>query len=55
MGYREVWDWWKIAGLYGSYDNYMAKVRASIDAMLRNRWITPKGAVRMRAELVRPR
>jgi hypothetical protein len=55
MGYREVWDWWRIAAIYGSYDNYMAKVNASIDGMLRDRFITPEGAKRMREELVRPR
>jgi hypothetical protein len=33
----------------------MAKVNASIDGMLRDRFITPEGAKRMREELVRPR
>ena len=54
MGFREPWDWWQIADVYRTRDNYMAKVTASIDAMLRDRWITPQGAKRMHAELVWP-
>ena len=55
MGYLENWDWWRVAAMYGSYDSYIAKVRASIDGMLKERFITPKGAERMRAELLKPR
>jgi len=52
MGYREPWNWGRLAAMYGTYANYLAKVNASIDAMLRERWITPEGAKRMRAEFV---
>ena len=54
MGYLENWDWWRVAAMYGSYENYMVKVKASIDGMLKDRFITPQGAVRMRAQLLKP-
>jgi alpha/beta hydrolase family protein len=53
MTYHEVWDWWKTAAVYGTYENYAARVNASIDAMLRGRWITDAAAKRLRAELLR--
>ena len=37
MTWHEVWDWWKTAELYGTYEKYAAKVEASIAAMLRGR------------------
>jgi hypothetical protein len=54
-GYREDFPWWKSAALYETYENYMAKVGASIETMLSERWITEAGAKRLRAELLRPR
>jgi hypothetical protein len=54
MTYHEVWDWWRTAAVYGSYDTYAAKVNASIDAMVRGRWITEASARHMRAELLKP-
>jgi hypothetical protein len=52
---EEVWDWWQAAQVYGSYESYIAKVNASIDTMLRDRFITELGAKRLRAEMVRPK
>jgi hypothetical protein len=52
---EEKWDWWQTATMYGTYENYMAKVNASIDGMLKGRFITELGAKRLRAELVRPK
>jgi len=54
MTYHEVWPWWKTVEVHGSYTNYAAKVNASIDAMLRGRWITEWAAKQMREELLKP-
>jgi hypothetical protein len=54
-GYREDFPWGKSAALYQTYENYMAKLSASIDRMLSERWITEAGAKRVRAELLRPK
>ena len=54
-GYRDDFSWWKTAALYGSYENYVAKLNSSIDTMLRERWIDASSAKRIRAELIRPK
>jgi hypothetical protein len=54
-GYREDFPWWKSAARYETYENYTAKLSASIDRMLSERWITEAGAKRVRAELLRPK
>jgi len=53
MVYHDTWDWWTIAQMYGTFTNYAAKVNASIDNMLKNRWITESGAKHVRAELLK--
>jgi hypothetical protein len=53
-GYREDFPWWKSAALYGTHEDYTARVSASIDRMLDERWITEHGARRIRAELLPP-
>jgi hypothetical protein len=54
-GYREDFPWGKSAALYETHENYMAKLNASIDRMLSERWITEAGAKRIRAELLQPK
>jgi hypothetical protein len=55
IGYRAAWDWSRLEAVHGSYDSYAGKVLASIDGLVRDRWITPADAVRMRHDLVRRR
>lgn len=53
IGYRAPWDWSRMEAVHGSYDNYARKVLASIEGLVRDRWITPADAERMRHDLVR--
>lgn len=54
MVHHEVWAWHKTAEIYGTYANYATKVNASIDNMVRNRWITDSAAKHIRDELLKP-
>ena len=53
IGYRVAWDWSRMEAVHGTYDNYARKVLASIDALVRDHWITPADAERMRHDLIR--
>ena len=45
-------DWSRLETLYGSSKNYTDKVNASVDRMVRERWITASDGNRMKAELL---
>lgn len=45
--------WAQLEKLYGTHAGYVRKVNASIDRMLKERWINESDAKRMRAELTR--
>jgi Alpha/beta hydrolase domain len=49
LGRTIPYDWAKLESLYGSQKNYAAKVAQSADAMVRDRWITPSDAARIKA------
>jgi hypothetical protein len=53
IGYRVAWDWSRMEAVHGTYDNYARKVLASIDGLVRDRWITPADAERLRHDLIR--
>ena len=52
LGHDVKFDWARLDALYGSYKNYAGKVSASIDRMLKDRYITEQDAKRLRAELL---
>jgi hypothetical protein len=54
FGYSEPLNWARLDALYGGYKNYAAKVSASIDKLLKDRWVTASDAQRIRAELLAP-
>ena len=54
FGYAEPLNWARLEARYGSYRNYAAKVSASIDKLLKDRWVTPSDAQKIRAELLAP-
>ena len=54
MVHHDTWAWWRIAEMYGTFEAYAAKVNASVDNMLANRWITEAGARHIREEVLEP-
>jgi Alpha/beta hydrolase domain len=54
FGYSEPLNFARLDALYGSYKNYAAKVTQSVDRLLKERWVTPSDAQRIKAELLAP-
>ena len=52
LGYKVSFDWPRLEAIYGSSKNYSAKVRQSIDQLLKDRWINPSDAKRMESDLI---
>jgi len=52
MGHVVPFDAQQLVAKYGSFDKYAAQVDASIRRLTAERWLTPAGAKRVRAELI---
>ena len=52
MGYLETWPWQKTMGIYGTYNNYVQKVNASIQKAVADRLLTPADAERVRKDML---
>jgi hypothetical protein len=54
IGYKAAFDWSRLETLYGSSKNYAAKVNEKIDQLVKDRWLLPSDAKRLREELLSP-
>ena len=52
FGYAEPLTWARLEAIYGSYKNYAAKVTQSLDRLVKENWVTPSDAKRIKAELL---
>ena len=53
LGHQEAFDWARLETLYGSSRNYSAKVAASVDQLMKARWLTDADGRRIKAERIR--
>jgi hypothetical protein len=51
LGRTIPYDWAKLEALYGNRKNYAEKIAHSVDAMIKNRWITASDGARIKAAL----
>ena len=51
FGHTAPFDWGRLETLYGSYKNFANKVSQSVDRSVKERWITPTDARKIKAEL----
>jgi hypothetical protein len=51
LGHADALAWRRLEAQYGSYSDYARKVRESLDKSVKDGWITPGDAAKMRAEL----
>ncbi len=54
LAMKVPFDWARLQALYGTPKNYTDKVTASLDRLLRERWVTESDANRIKAELIAP-
>ena len=54
LAMKVPFDWSRLQTLYGTPKNYTDKVTASLDRLLRERWVTEADANRIKAELISP-
>jgi len=54
IGYKVAFDWSRLETLYGSSRNYAAKVNEKIDQLVKDKWLLPSDAKRLRDELLSP-
>jgi hypothetical protein len=52
LGYKKSFDWSQLETLYGSSANYADRVTQSVDQLVRERWLTPSDAKKVKAELI---
>jgi hypothetical protein len=52
LGRREPFDWARLNSLYGTPQNYAAKVAESVDRLVRERWLTESDGRKTKAESV---
>ena len=55
LAHQEAFDWARLETLYGSSRNYAAKVAASVDQLVKARWLTDADGRRIKAERISPR
>jgi hypothetical protein len=49
-GYWIPFTWQRLETVYGSFANYEKKFMESVDRLLKDRWVTPADADKIRAE-----
>ena len=54
IGYKVAFDWSRLETLYGSSKNYASKVNERIDQLVKDKWLLPSDAKRLREELLSP-
>lgn len=54
LGHKTAFSWSRLESLYGTSRNYAAKVAASVDRLMRERWLTEGDARRVKAEFLVP-
>jgi hypothetical protein len=54
LAHQEAFDWARLETLYGSARNYAAKVAASVDQLVKARWLTEADGRRIKAGRIRP-
>jgi hypothetical protein len=54
LAHKEDFDWARLNALYGSPGNYAAKVAASVDGLVKDRWLTESDGRRIKAGVVVP-
>ena len=52
IGYKVPFDWSRLETLYGSSKNYVTKVNEKIDQLVKDKWLLPSDAKRLRDELI---
>jgi hypothetical protein len=55
LGYDVGYDWQKLESLYGNYSNYAKKLNASVDQLVKDRWLTESDAKKIRVSAVTPK
>jgi hypothetical protein len=54
LGYKVPFEWSRLEALYGSSKNYATKVNQKIDQLVKDGWLLPSDAKRVRADLLPP-
>jgi hypothetical protein len=49
-----AFDWARLNSLYGTPQNYAAKVAQSVDTLVRERWLTESDGRKIKAEVLVP-
>src|SRR5262249_38801037 len=49
IGYWVPFSWQRLEAIYGSYENYQKKFLAAVDRVVKERWVTPSDAEKIRA------
>jgi hypothetical protein len=52
FGYAEPLKWARLETMYGSYKNYTGRVTESLERLVKENWVTPSDAKRIKAELL---
>jgi hypothetical protein len=55
IGYWAPFNWQRMEAIYGSYENYSKKFLAAVDRLVKERWVTPSDAEKIKAELSKGR
>ncbi len=54
LGHTVAFDWARLNSLYGTPQNYAAKVAQSVDKLVRERWLTESDGRKIKAEALAP-
>jgi len=51
IGYWVPFSWQRLEAIYGSHENYSRKFLAAVDHLVKERWVIPSDAKKIKAEL----
>jgi len=54
LGHTVAFDWGRLNSLYGTPQNYAAKVAQSVDTLVRDRWLTESDGRKIKADVIVP-
>jgi hypothetical protein len=54
LAHKEDFDWTRLNRVYGSPQSYAAKVAASVERLVKDRWLTESDGRKIKAEVVTP-
>jgi hypothetical protein len=53
IGYWVPFGWRRLEAVYGNYENYSKKFLAAVDRLVKDRWVVPADAEKVKAEFVK--